>query len=79
MTGRRTATPAVPQPRTTADSLLIDNTAQKAFDPGINFFDTVQAHGFGAPGKGLGETLPGQITHRHNTVILATKGGLRLD
>lgn len=50
---------------------------RKAFDLGINFFDTAQAYGFGASERMLGQALRTELkSHRHQ-VVIATKGGLR--
>jgi aryl-alcohol dehydrogenase-like predicted oxidoreductase len=51
---------------------------RKALELGINFFDTAQAYGFGASEKMLGEALAPEVkAHRHE-LVLATKGGLRM-
>lgn len=50
---------------------------RKALDLGINFFDTAQAYGFGASETILGEALRDEIRNRRDSVVLATKGGLR--
>ena len=46
-----------------------------ALDSGINFFDTAQAHGFGAAERFLASALWPRVPRE--LVILATKGGLR--
>jgi aryl-alcohol dehydrogenase-like predicted oxidoreductase len=46
---------------------------------GINFFDTAQAYGFGASERLLGRALREDLTQRREEVVIATKGGLRLD
>jgi aryl-alcohol dehydrogenase-like predicted oxidoreductase len=46
---------------------------------GINFFDTAQAYGFGASEKLLGEALRDDLQRRREQVVIATKGGLRMD
>ena len=51
----------------------------RALDLGINFFDTAQAYGFGASERLLGEALEPEIMHHRDEVILATKGGLRME
>src|SRR5919204_4301724 len=48
-----------------------------ALDQGVTFFDTAQAYGFGDSEQLLAEAL-GDDIHRDD-VIVATKGGLRLD
>jgi aryl-alcohol dehydrogenase-like predicted oxidoreductase len=50
---------------------------RKAFDLGINFFDTAQGYGFGASESLLGEALRTELKTRRRGVVLATKGGLR--
>src|SRR6202035_2797633 len=45
---------------------------------GINFFDTAQAYGFGASETMLGEALKSEIVGHRHELVLATKGGLRL-
>jgi aryl-alcohol dehydrogenase-like predicted oxidoreductase len=59
---------------------------QKAIDAirharelGINFFDTAQAYGFGASERLLGAALADDLAHRRHEVVIATKGGLRID
>jgi len=52
---------------------------QKAFSLGINFFDTAQAYGWGLSERILGEALSKEIKNKRDKVILATKGGLRMD
>jgi len=51
---------------------------RKAFELGINFFDTAQAYGFGLSERLLGEGLKNEIKAHRQELILATKGGLRL-
>jgi aryl-alcohol dehydrogenase-like predicted oxidoreductase len=46
---------------------------------GINFFDTAQAYGFGTSERLLGKALRSELTARRDDVVIATKGGLRLD
>jgi aryl-alcohol dehydrogenase-like predicted oxidoreductase len=50
---------------------------RRALDLGINFFDTAQAYGFGASESMLGEALREEIRSHRESVVLATKGGLR--
>lgn len=50
---------------------------QDALEMGINFFDTAQAYGFGTSEQVLGRALQGQLKCRRDTIVLATKGGLR--
>jgi aryl-alcohol dehydrogenase-like predicted oxidoreductase len=46
---------------------------------GINFFDTAQAYGFGASERLLGRALRDELRGRRDEVVIATKGGLRID
>lgn len=46
---------------------------------GINLFDTAQAYGFGASERLLGRALRADLDQRREEVIIATKGGLRID
>jgi aryl-alcohol dehydrogenase-like predicted oxidoreductase len=46
---------------------------------GINFFDTAQAYGFGASERLLGRALSDELRTRREEVVIATKGGLRID
>jgi aryl-alcohol dehydrogenase-like predicted oxidoreductase len=55
------------------------DTIRKALELGINFFDTAQAYGFGVSEKLLGEALQQELKDRRQQIILATKGGLRMD
>lgn len=50
---------------------------REALDLGINFFDTAQAYGFGTSELNLGHALQPELKSRRDTIILATKGGLR--
>jgi aryl-alcohol dehydrogenase-like predicted oxidoreductase len=50
-----------------------------AREQGINFFDTAQAYGFGASERMLGQALRDDLDHRRDEVVIATKGGLRID
>src|SRR5262245_39609682 len=52
---------------------------RQALELGINFFDTAQAYGFGRSEQVLGEALRPELRSRRDKVILATKGGLRLE
>ena len=51
---------------------------RRALELGINFFDTAQAYGFGAAEQLLGKALESEIKNRRDEVVLATKGGLRM-
>jgi hypothetical protein len=46
---------------------------------GINFFDTAQAYGFGRSERLLGQALAGDLRAARESVVIATKGGLRMD
>jgi aryl-alcohol dehydrogenase-like predicted oxidoreductase len=50
-----------------------------ALELGINFFDTAQAYGFGASEQLLGKALEPEIKSDRDEVVLATKGGLRME
>src|SRR5579872_2098284 len=51
---------------------------RRALDLGITFFDTAQAYGFGAAENVLGEALKPEISNGREKIIIATKGGLRM-
>jgi aryl-alcohol dehydrogenase-like predicted oxidoreductase len=61
------------------DRAQITGAIRAARAAGIDFFDTAQAYGFGASEQLLGEALADDIRHRRNEIVIATKGGLRLD
>jgi aryl-alcohol dehydrogenase-like predicted oxidoreductase len=46
---------------------------------GVNLFDTAQAYGFGASERMLGNALREDLDQRRDEVVIATKGGLRID
>jgi aryl-alcohol dehydrogenase-like predicted oxidoreductase len=48
-----------------------------ALDLGITLFDTARAYGFGAAEQLLGEALQPEIRSARETIVIATKGGLR--
>ena len=50
---------------------------RRAVDLGINFFDTAQAYGFGTAERRVGDALRDLIAGDRESVVLATKGGLR--
>jgi aryl-alcohol dehydrogenase-like predicted oxidoreductase len=52
-------------------------TIGRALESGINFFDTAQAYGFGLSEQLLADALWGRV--RRQDVVVATKGGLRMD
>ena len=54
-------------------------TTREALDLGITFFDTARAYGFGAAEELLGEALRIELRSARESVVIATKGGLRQD
>src|SRR5205823_8605453 len=54
-------------------------TVQKAIELGINFFDTAQAYGCGLAERMLGEALQPYLKGLREAIVLATKGGLRME
>jgi aryl-alcohol dehydrogenase-like predicted oxidoreductase len=52
---------------------------QGARSLGINFFDTAQAYGFGRSERLLGQALAADLRSARDSVVIATKGGLRMD
>jgi aryl-alcohol dehydrogenase-like predicted oxidoreductase len=52
---------------------------QHARSAGINFFDTAQAYGFGRSERLLGRALAADLRSARESVVIATKGGLRMD
>jgi len=50
---------------------------REALDLGITLFDTARAYGFGAAEELLGEALRPEIRSARESVVIATKGGLR--
>ena len=54
-------------------------TVQKALELGINFFDTAQAYGFGLAERMLGEAIKPYPKSLREDIVLATKGGLRME
>ena len=57
----------------------LEATIRRALELGINFFDTAQAYGFGVAEQLLGRALEPEIKNRRDEIILATKGGLRME
>ncbi len=51
----------------------------RALELGINFFDTAQGYGWGESERLLGETLRHELRSRRDELVIATKGGLRMD
>lgn len=54
-----------------------EGAIESALDQGITLFDTAQGYGFGVSERLLGEALWKRV--RRDEVIVATKGGLRMD
>jgi hypothetical protein len=52
---------------------------REALTVGINLFDTARAYGFGAAERLLGEALQPEIRSARESLVIATKGGLRND
>jgi aryl-alcohol dehydrogenase-like predicted oxidoreductase len=52
---------------------------REALALGINLFDTARAYGFGAAERILGEALQPEIKSARDSILIATKGGLRKD
>jgi aryl-alcohol dehydrogenase-like predicted oxidoreductase len=52
---------------------------REALDLGVTFFDTARAYGFGAAEQVLGEALAHEFQWERESVVIATKGGLRND
>ena len=50
---------------------------REALALGINLFDTARAYGFGAAEQLLGEALEPEIQSARESIVIATKGGLR--
>lgn len=52
---------------------------RRARELGVDFFDTAQAYGFGQAERLLGEALADEIRDQRDRIVLATKGGLRME
>ncbi len=52
---------------------------QHARSLGISFFDTAQAYGFGRSERLLGRALAADLRSARDSIVIATKGGLRMD
>ena len=52
---------------------------RRALELGINFFDTAQGYGFGTSEQLVGRALGDELRSRRDEVVIATKGGLRMD
>src|SRR5436190_4330662 len=50
---------------------------REALDLGVTLFDTARAYGFGAAEELLGEALRPEIQTARESIVIATKGGLR--
>lgn len=61
------------------DEQELRGAIRKALELGINFFDTAQGYGFGAAEQVLGNALEPELKSSREDVVLATKGGLRMD
>jgi aryl-alcohol dehydrogenase-like predicted oxidoreductase len=56
----------------------VSKTIRRARELGINLFDTAQGYGFGASERLLGRALRTELDTHRETVVIATKGGLRM-
>src|SRR3954469_24147791 len=45
---------------------------------GVNLFDTAQGYGFGASERLLAQALRAELDMQRETIVIATKGGLRM-
>jgi aryl-alcohol dehydrogenase-like predicted oxidoreductase len=52
---------------------------REALDLGVTLFDTARVYGFGAAEELLGEALRPEIHSARESIVIATKGGLRKD
>jgi aryl-alcohol dehydrogenase-like predicted oxidoreductase len=52
---------------------------RRARELGVNFFDTAQAYGFGRSERLLGRALADELRSARGNLVIATKGGLRMD
>jgi aryl-alcohol dehydrogenase-like predicted oxidoreductase len=59
------------------DKADAESAINSALDQGITLFDTAQGYGFGAAEQLLGDSLWKRV--RRDEVVVATKGGLRMD
>jgi len=60
------------------DEAVAITAIRRAFDLGVNLFDTAQAYGFGASERLLGGALRGELNRNREQLVIATKGGLRM-
>jgi aryl-alcohol dehydrogenase-like predicted oxidoreductase len=63
----------------TVDERAAIEAIQRARSAGVNFFDTAQAYGFGRSERLLGAALAADLRSARESVVIATKGGLRMD
>jgi aryl-alcohol dehydrogenase-like predicted oxidoreductase len=56
-----------------------NDAIRRALELGINFFDTAQGYGWGRSERLLGEALAPELRSRRDEVVIATKGGLRME
>jgi aryl-alcohol dehydrogenase-like predicted oxidoreductase len=61
------------------DELEAITAIRHARELGVNLFDTAQAYGFGVSERLLRRALRDELDSRREQVVLATKGGLRID
>ena len=61
------------------DRLAAIAATRTALDLGITFFDTARGYGYGAAEAVLGEALRPELRSRRDSIVIATKGGLRRD
>jgi aryl-alcohol dehydrogenase-like predicted oxidoreductase len=60
------------------DEAVAVGAIRRAFELGVNFFDTAQAYGFGASERLLGTALRKELSRNRDRLVIATKGGLRM-
>ena len=61
------------------DERAATKAIQHARSLGINFFDTAQAYGSGRSERLLGRALAADLRSARDSVVIATKGGLRIE
>ena len=61
------------------DELEAITAIRHARELGVNLFDTAQAYGFGVSERLLGRALRDELDSHREDLVLATKGGLRID
>ena len=61
------------------DARAATAAVNQARDLGVNFFDTAQAYGFGSGEQLLGQALRSAIRNDRDSIVIATKGGVRDD